>query len=50
MGEASIDDRELLGRIAAGDDDAFGVFYVGYQTPGTRSRGRLVGRYDFTVR
>jgi hypothetical protein len=27
MGEASIDDRELFGRIAAGDDDAFGVFY-----------------------
>jgi RNA polymerase sigma factor (sigma-70 family) len=27
MGEASLDDRELLGRIAAGDDDAFAAFY-----------------------
>jgi RNA polymerase sigma factor (sigma-70 family) len=33
MGEASIDDRELLGRIAAGDDDAFGVFYRHHLDP-----------------
>jgi hypothetical protein len=26
------------------------TIYVGYETPGTRFRGRLVGRYDFTVR
>jgi RNA polymerase sigma-70 factor (ECF subfamily) len=27
MGGISLDDRELLGRIAAGDDDAFAAFY-----------------------
>jgi hypothetical protein len=26
------------------------TIYVGYETPGTRFRGRLVGRHDFTVR
>jgi hypothetical protein len=31
MGGSRLDDRELLGRIAAGDDDAFAAFY---QTPG----------------
>jgi hypothetical protein len=25
------------------------TIYVGYETPGSRFRGRLVGRYDFTV-
>jgi hypothetical protein len=26
------------------------TIYVGYETPGVGFRGRLVGRYDFTVR
>jgi RNA polymerase sigma-70 factor (ECF subfamily) len=33
MGEVSLDDRELLGRIAAGDDDAFAVFYRRHLDP-----------------